>query len=90
MTQPSHADLNATLHEVLLKLGAVDAKVEANGLSSKEGFDAVHVRLAAIEARVMAYDLLKARLMGMATVAVAAIGGAYYWLADKIEAALGK
>jgi hypothetical protein len=44
VTQPSHADLNATLHEVLVKLGAVDAKVEANGLSSKEGFDAVHVR----------------------------------------------
>lgn len=30
MTQPSHADLNATLHEVLLKLGAVDVKVERN------------------------------------------------------------
>lgn len=90
MTQPSHADLNATLHEVLVKLGTVDAKVEANGLSSKEGFDAVHVRLAAIEARVMAYDLLKARLMGMATVAVAAIGAAWYWLHDKIETALGK
>jgi hypothetical protein len=90
MTQPSHADLNATLHEVLVKLGAVDAKVEANGVRTKEGFDAVDKRLSAIEARVMAYDLLKQRVLGILSASAIAIAGAWYWLHDKIETALGK
>lgn len=83
MTQPSHADLQSDIATLL-------ERVEANGKQAHDGFAAVNTRLAAIEARVMAYDILKARLIGMATVSAATLAAAWYWFADKIEAALGK
>jgi len=82
VTQPTHADLNHTLHEVLTKLGAVEAKVEANGDNAREGFETVNHRLEAIEARVMAYDILKARIAAGVSVAVTMIGAvlaAFWW-----------
>ena len=83
MTQPSHADLQSDIL-VLLE------RVEANGRQAREGFAAVDKRLSAIEQRVMAYDLLKARLVGVLSAATLAIAAAWYWLGDKIENALGK
>ena len=79
----------------LIELQRIDSAImqathKLKTLPEREQLTAIHTRLAAIEARVMAYDLLKARLMGMATVAAAAIGAAWYWLHDKIETALGK
>jgi hypothetical protein len=83
MTQPSHADLQSDIL-VLLE------RVEANGRASREGFAAMDKRLSAIEAKVMAYDLLKARMIGIFSTSVVAIGAAWYWLGDRIESALGK
>ena len=83
MTQPSHADLQSDIL-VLLE------RVEANGRASREGFAAMDKRLSAIEAKVMAYDLLKARMIGVISTGGLAIAAAWYWLHDKIEAALGK
>lgn len=83
MTQPSHADLQSDIL-VLLE------RVEANGRASRESFASVDKRLSAIEARIMAYDLLKARVVGIISAGTLAIAAAWYWLHDKIETALGK
>ena len=86
MNQPSHADLRDDMRHIRDLIGEVKVDVEA----SSRQISLVGERLKAIEAKVLAYDLLKARLIGMATVSAGAIVAAWYWLHDKIEAALGK
>jgi len=87
--QPTHLDLSHVLEQVLTKLGAVEAKVEANGDQARDGFERVDRRLEAIESRVHAYDLLKARLIAAASAAAVAIStafAAFWWLiGDKIS-----
>ena len=87
--QPTHLDLSHVLEQVLTKLGAVEAKVEANGEAAREGFERVDKRLEVIEAKVHAYDLLKARLIAAASAAAVAISAAFaafWWLiGDKIS-----
>jgi hypothetical protein len=86
--QPTHLDLSHVLEQVLTKLGAVEAKVEANGEQAREGFERVDKRLEVIEAKVHAYDLLKARVLAGVSVATVTIGAAFaaFWWAvgDKI------
>ena len=81
--QPTHLDLSHVLEQVLTKLGAVEAKVEANGEAAREGFERVDKRLEVIEAKVHAYDLLKARVLAGVSVAVVTIGAAFaaFWWA---------
>jgi len=86
--QPTHLDLSHDLERLFTKLGAVETKVEAIGEAARDGFERVDKRLEVIEAKVHAYDLLKARLVAGASAAAVAIGSAFaafWWLiGDKI------
>lgn len=61
------------------RLGAIQAKVDDNGRLTAEAFDLLkEIRddITAIKAKVLAYDLLKARIIGGVSVAVT-LGGAF-------------
>lgn len=104
MNQPTHADLDATFHRMIERLhdrldvvcegqASIKTTVEANGAQAKAGFEAVESRLKVIEAKVVAYDLLKARVAGMVAAGVVAFGvvSSAFWMAfgAKVEAFFG-
>lgn len=94
--QPSHADLREDLRHLIGRIdglvsqvASVDSKVEDNGQNAATQFDVVNSRLEVIEGKVLAYDLLKARVLGAIAAAAVAISALWWAFHAKIEAVLG-
>ena len=90
-SQPSHADLREDLHHLIGRIdglvksvASVETKVEANGTQAKEQFEVVNARLEVIEGKVLAYDLLKARVLGAIVAGGVALGALWWLVKDKI------
>ena len=89
--QPSHADLREDLRHLIGRIdglvsqvASVDSKVEANGQHAITQFDVVNARLEVIEGKVLAYDLLKARVLGAIVAGGVAVGALWWLVKDKL------
>ena len=78
MIQPSHAELQSDIKALMKSLGGVETSIQS-----------IDKRLATIEAKVLASDLLRARLIGMATVSAATLAAAWWAFHSRVEAILG-
>lgn len=94
--QPSHADLREDLRHLIGRIdglvasvASVETKVEANGTQAIQQFEVVNARLEVIEGKVLAYDLLKARVLGAIAAGAVAISALWWAFHAKLEAVLG-